>query len=104
MGGIKTNISLFLRILGDADFQAGKLDTGFLDRLLSKTNPAIATLEAKPESGALEAIAAIATGMFAVLDPISPASRNGGSGGASSVAPATVSSNWKKQGRSEGLR
>ena len=35
VGGIKTNISLFRRILKDADFQAGKLDTGFLDRLLS---------------------------------------------------------------------
>ncbi|MBZ5574065.1 MAG: acetyl-CoA carboxylase biotin carboxylase subunit, partial [Acidobacteriia bacterium] len=34
VGGIKTNISLFRRILSDGDFQAGKLDTGFLDRLL----------------------------------------------------------------------
>src|SRR6202521_4654591 len=36
VGGIKTNISLFRRILTDADFQAGKLDTGYLDRLLAK--------------------------------------------------------------------
>jgi acetyl-CoA carboxylase biotin carboxylase subunit len=36
VGGIKTNISLFRRILKDPDFQAGKLDTGFLDRLLDK--------------------------------------------------------------------
>src|SRR5437879_12945844 len=34
VGGIKTNISLFRRILGDQDFQAGKPDTGYLDRLL----------------------------------------------------------------------
>ena len=34
VGGIKTNLSLFRRILGDPDFQAGKLDTGYLDRLL----------------------------------------------------------------------
>src|SRR5271154_4879684 len=43
VGGIKTNISLFLRILGDADFQAGRLDTGYLDRLLAKANPAVAS-------------------------------------------------------------
>jgi len=35
VGGIKTNISLFRRILKDPDFRAGKLDTGFLDRLLA---------------------------------------------------------------------
>src|SRR5215472_1559864 len=35
VGGIKTNISLFRRILSDADFQAGRVDTGYLDRLMS---------------------------------------------------------------------
>src|SRR5271155_1381086 len=39
VGGIKTNISLFRRILSDADFQAGKLDTGYLDRLLKSEPP-----------------------------------------------------------------
>src|SRR5271170_827040 len=43
VAGIKTNISLFLRILGDADFRAGKLDTGYLDRLLTRVNRAVAT-------------------------------------------------------------
>jgi acetyl-CoA carboxylase biotin carboxylase subunit len=32
--GIKTNISLHLRILDDPDFLAGQLDTGFMERLL----------------------------------------------------------------------
>ncbi len=36
VGGIKTNISLFRRILKDPDFRAGNIDTGFLDRLLAK--------------------------------------------------------------------
>src|ERR1700683_3418283 len=36
VGGIKTNISLFRRILRDADFRAAKLDTGFLDRMLKR--------------------------------------------------------------------
>ena len=34
-GGIKTNLGLFRRILADGDFQSGKIDTGFLDRLLA---------------------------------------------------------------------
>jgi acetyl-CoA carboxylase biotin carboxylase subunit len=104
VAGIKTNISLFLRILGDADFLAGKLDTGYLDRLLAKANPAVASQTPNSETEALETIAAIAAGLFAVLDPASPANRNGSGGGASSGGPARLSSNWKKQGRSEGLR
>lgn len=104
VAGIKTNISLFLRILGDADFLAGKFDTGYLDRLLTKADPAVASQAPKPEAEALEAIAAIAAGMFAVLDPVLSVSRNGDTGGASSGGPAAASSNWKKQGRLEGLR
>ena len=38
VGGIKTNISLFRRILNHPDFRAAKLDTGFLDRLLQQKN------------------------------------------------------------------
>ena len=33
VAGIKTNVGLFRRILGDEDFQAGKIDTGYLERL-----------------------------------------------------------------------
>jgi acetyl-CoA carboxylase biotin carboxylase subunit len=104
VAGIKTNISLFQRILGDADFQAGKLDTGYLDRLFAKGNHA-ATASA-PEDGvqSLETIAAIAAGMFAVLDPASSGSRDGRSGGPGSGAGAAVPSNWKQKGRSDGLR
>ena len=103
VAGIKTNISLFLRILGDADFQAGKLDTGYLDRLLAKANPAIASLAPKPDTQAMETIAAIAAGMFAVLDPASAINKNGGTAGTNSGGSATILSNWKQQGRSEGL-
>ncbi len=46
VGGIKTNISLFRRILKDPDFRAGKIDTGFLERLLAK--PAVETDERRP--------------------------------------------------------
>src|SRR5271168_5015149 len=61
VGGIKTNISLFRRILTDADFQAGKVDTGYLDRLLKAEPPHVRRED--------EEVAAIAAGIFAMLDP-----------------------------------
>ena len=90
VGGIKTNISLFRRILGDADFQSGKLDTGYLDRLLKTKGP-----EVKRED---TEVAAIAAGLFALLDPDSAASSNGKGSGTEAV------SQWKKLGRTEALR
>jgi acetyl-CoA carboxylase biotin carboxylase subunit len=102
VGGIKTNISLFQRILRDADFRAGKLDTGYLDRLLAKSKAAGvsgATDNEIQETEELEKIAAIAAGLFAVLDPASPAGKNGNAG-----APAALPSNWKQKARAEGLR
>jgi acetyl-CoA carboxylase biotin carboxylase subunit len=87
VGGIKTNISLFRRILGDADFRAGKLDTGFLDRLLKRKQ------DAQVDENAAE-VAAIAAGLFAVLDT---RAANGSS-------PTSNASNWKSAARREGLR
>jgi acetyl-CoA carboxylase biotin carboxylase subunit len=94
VAGVKTNISLFQRILRDDDFHAGKLDTGFLDRLLSKADPSDA-----PRAPDMR-IAVIAAGMFAVLDPASSSSnaRN------DRPAPAPTKSNWKEKGRAEALR
>jgi acetyl-CoA carboxylase biotin carboxylase subunit len=37
--GIKTSIPLHLRILADAEFQAGRLSTGFMERLLAQPAP-----------------------------------------------------------------
>jgi acetyl-CoA carboxylase biotin carboxylase subunit len=89
VGGIKTNISLFRRILKDADFQAGKLDTGFLDRMLMAPTPA--------DSRETE-IAAIAAGVFAQMD-----SENGGKKNGQPKAGEGVPSNWARTGRVEGL-
>jgi acetyl-CoA carboxylase, biotin carboxylase subunit len=86
VGGIKSNLSLFRRILEDKDFQAGKLDTGFLDRLL-KSNAGEAP---KPDAE----VAAIAAGVFAMFD----------SEGAVKGQPAPVASGWKKMARAEALR
>ncbi len=93
VAGIKTNLSLFERILRAVDFLSGKLDTGYLDRLSGKGKMAAA------ESTAEQAIAAIAAGLFTVLNPASAESKNGNAGG-TALAP----SNWKQKGRSEALR
>jgi acetyl-CoA carboxylase, biotin carboxylase subunit len=90
--GIKTNISLFQRILREEDFQAGKLDTGFLDRMLAKPAPDAGLPKAETH------IAAIAAGVFAILDPTSSDMKNG-----KSALPSPLS-NWKQKGRAEALQ
>jgi acetyl-CoA carboxylase biotin carboxylase subunit len=90
VGGIKTNISLFRRILSDPSFQSGKLDTGYLDRLL-KTKAS----EAKHEDAD---VAAIAAGLFAILDAEAVVSSNGKGSTQEAI------SHWKQLGRSESLR
>jgi acetyl-CoA carboxylase, biotin carboxylase subunit len=97
VGGIKTNTSLFRRILKDPDFQAGNIDTGFLDRLLAK--PSNETDERRP------VIAALGAAIFATLEP--KATLPNGNGTAStngklSAAPAV--SNWRRTARAEALR
>jgi acetyl-CoA carboxylase biotin carboxylase subunit len=96
VGGIKTNISLFRRILGDADFRAAKLDTGFLDRMLQRTD------ENRAASRDAE-VAAIAAGMFVVLGSTAAAAeeRTSDSG---SVAMDAGASKWKDASRREALR
>ena len=101
VGGIKTNISLFRRILRDPDFRAGKLDTGFLDRMLKQKEDAGVTSQA--DARAIE-IAVIAAGMFAALGPSAAGAGeralvNGSAGGNSKAA-----SNWKVTAHREALR
>jgi acetyl-CoA carboxylase biotin carboxylase subunit len=94
VGGIKTNISLFRRILSDADFRAGKLDTGYLDRLLKSNSPHLGREDAD--------VAAIAAGIFAILDPASAVAGNGNASPSSSSLAAW--SDWKRAARAEVLR
>ena len=84
VGGIKTNLPLLRRILSQPDFQAGKVDTGYLDRLL-KSKPA----EVKHEGS----IAAIAAGLFAILEHPSAVANDG-----------PEASSWKIAARNESLR
>jgi acetyl-CoA carboxylase biotin carboxylase subunit len=89
VGGIKTNISLFRRILRDADFRSAKLDTGFLDRLLKRT-------EKQPEDSRRAEAAAIAAGMFAALS-----TKSAGSSGSDVIR---TESKWKDASHREALR
>jgi acetyl-CoA carboxylase biotin carboxylase subunit len=95
VGGIKTNLSLFRRILGDADFLSAKLDTGFLDRMLKRTEDK--SVDSRPAE-----VAAIAAGVFAALGATVPGAGNGG--GSSGLPADQVTSNWKSASRREALR
>ena len=100
VGGIKTNISLFRRILRDADFEAGRFDTGYLERLLAHR-------EETPEADAeAKDIAAIAAGVFALLDPSAQihAGAPTTNGAGSHSANSDTGVGWKRIGRQESLR
>jgi len=98
VGGIKTNISLFRRILNNPDFCAAKLDTGFLDRLLKQKDETAPQIDPQAEE-----VAVIAAGMFAVLGAAGAGSgeRAGLNG---SVHNPTAASNWSSASRRESLR
>jgi acetyl-CoA carboxylase, biotin carboxylase subunit len=96
VGGIKTNISLFRRILSDADFRAGKMDTGFLDRLLEEKRS-----ETPSDPEAAEA-AAIAAGIFAALGNAAAGAGEPAAAKAS-ASERSVVSNWKIAARKEAL-
>ena len=89
VGGIKTNISLFRRILRDKDFIAAKLDTGFLDRMLKQSE------DQAVDSNAVN-VAAVAAGVFAALST-TPSH-------ATSTVTNEAISNWKTASRREALR
>ncbi len=91
VGGIKTNLALFRRILRDPEFQAGRLDTGFLDRLLVQPE-GISTQKSDAE------MAAVAAGIFAALDAAS------GNGALRNGATTPGDSPWKRAGRVEAAR
>jgi len=98
VGGIKTNISLFRRILSDPDFRAAKLDTGFLDRLLKQKRT-----EAPTDPKAIE-VAVIAAGIFAVLGAAGAGAGERPAANDSANSNTRAASNWKIAARKEGTR
>jgi acetyl-CoA carboxylase biotin carboxylase subunit len=86
IGGIRTNIGLFRRILQDADFRAARIDTGYLERLLARE--AVTVQRDVPED-----VIAVAAALFA-----------GTAKERTLVASAGAESKWSAVGRREGLR
>jgi acetyl-CoA carboxylase, biotin carboxylase subunit len=94
VGGIRTNLGLFRRILKDDKFVSGDLNTGFLDRMLGDSEP-----PSKKGSDELRTIAAIGAALF----------QNNGNGNGTKPKNGTTAltnacSNWKKLAREEALR
>jgi acetyl-CoA carboxylase biotin carboxylase subunit len=104
IGGIKTNLSLFRRILLHPDFQAGRVDTGFLDRLL------LEPLIADARTARRTPIVALAAAIFAQQPPpgSQPARNEDGLHAAAPRTPASAAnggtkpSGWKAAARTEG--
>ena len=107
IGGIKCNISLFRRILLNPDFQAGRVDTGFLDRLLKE--PALGDAR----TARRVPIVALAAAIFAQQPPpgTQPARSIDGLHNAAARGPQpepaengeAKPSGWKTAARSEGV-
>jgi acetyl-CoA carboxylase biotin carboxylase subunit len=95
VGGIKTNLPLFRRILEHPDFVAARIDTGFLDRLLA------GKLVASGGANGLAEIAAVSAALFAAT----ALQKNGHQDNtASAVEQRSNESAWKRTARSEGVR
>ena len=94
VGGIKTNLGLFRRILEHPDFVAARIDTGFLDRLLATKAEAAGTSETTAE------IAAVAAALFTANSTL----KNGRPGTSSEVNQSVPASAWKRTARTEGVR
>jgi acetyl-CoA carboxylase biotin carboxylase subunit len=94
IGGVKTNLPLFRRILEHPDFAAGRIDTGFLDRLLTEA------LVAETPINELAEIAAISAALFTATT----APQKNGRSGKSGLENAGSRSTWKQTARVEGNR
>lgn len=104
VGGIKTNLSLFRRILQDPDFAAGNLDTGLLDRLLTGKRGAAGIDDQASK------VAAVAAAIFAMNNgPAKNGAANVGhrvpaDGTATPGESGLSTADWKRAARREALR
>jgi acetyl-CoA carboxylase biotin carboxylase subunit len=87
ISGIKTNLSFFRRIVESAEFQAGELDTRFIDRWMAAVRPAA---DGVPEQ---EQAAAVAAVLYSLAGGAQPASDGN-----------ALRSLWKLEGRKNLLR
>jgi acetyl-CoA carboxylase, biotin carboxylase subunit len=96
IGGIKTNLGLFRRILRHPDFIAAKIDTGFLDRLLSQ--PAALEKRAPESTHNKQHVAAIAAALFTAIQA---AKANGKAPAEIAGTPGVTA--WKEAARKESV-
>ena len=94
IGGIRSNLGLFRRILSDDEFKTARIDTGYLDRLLAANS---STSEAH---GSEDAAALIAAAIFECMRP----TNGNGHNGASANEAKTDACGWKQAARRESLR
>ncbi|MBI2816396.1 MAG: acetyl-CoA carboxylase biotin carboxylase subunit [Acidobacteria bacterium] len=87
--GIRTNLSLFRRILAYPDFLEGKLDTGLIDRMLESARGAKSVMQTIAEADDRVKAAAVAAALFQMSS----------NGHAPSRDTFAVSSRWKLEGR-----
>jgi acetyl-CoA carboxylase biotin carboxylase subunit len=92
IGGIRSNLGLFRRILSDAEFKAARIDTGYLDRLLAGSGKAAVDTAVDANTPAL-----IAAALFESMRPTNE------SASGQNAAPVENSA-WKQTARREGLR
>ncbi len=88
IGGIRSNLSFFRRILDDEDFRAARIDTGYLDRLLT----ASVSEDASAPCAEVAAVAAAVLETLRSAESSRPAPAERGDGA------------WKRAARAEGLR
>jgi acetyl-CoA carboxylase biotin carboxylase subunit len=93
VGGIKTNLSLFRRILEHPDFLAARMDTGFLDRMLAAKSTATGR-------DGLAAVAALSAALFAANAPL----LNGGNERKLDHRKKAEHASWKRAARIEGTQ
>jgi acetyl-CoA carboxylase biotin carboxylase subunit len=86
--GIRTNVSLFRRILGEPDFLRGEIHTKWLDELLARPRP-----PATPPRPGTEQAAVIAAALWHIEQASQPSNGN----------EPQASTRWKMQGRREQL-
>jgi acetyl-CoA carboxylase biotin carboxylase subunit len=93
--GIKTNVSLFRRILTEPDFLRGEIHTKWLDELLQRPSSASAPSNDGQPSDSVRDAAVIAAALWHAEQSASPTASSGPTG----AAP----SRWKLEGRRQQL-
>jgi acetyl-CoA carboxylase biotin carboxylase subunit len=84
IGGIRTNLAFFGRLLDDPLFREGRIDTGFIPSFLARSRPAAGDPE-------IEALAALVAAIHARSSKAEP-------------QPSPSASRWRSEGREELFR